>query len=112
MKLLGNCLFRTEKGCWFRTRIIANEELMKNMDAGVFNQIANVAALPGLQRYAFCMPDGTGDTDFLSAEWQHLILMRGIISPGGIGFDINCGMRLITTNLTIDEVSTKNKGIG
>ena len=45
------------KGMLVPVRIIANEELMKNMDAGVFNQIANVAALPGLQRYAFCMPD-------------------------------------------------------
>ncbi len=39
-------------------RIIATKELIGIMDAGVFNQISNVATLPGIQKYAFCMPDG------------------------------------------------------
>lgn len=47
-----------KKGMKVPARIIANEELMGAMDAGVFNQITNVATLPGIQRYAFCMPDG------------------------------------------------------
>jgi tRNA-splicing ligase RtcB (3'-phosphate/5'-hydroxy nucleic acid ligase) len=47
-----------KKGMNVPARIIASEELMANMDAGVFEQITNVATLPGIQRYAFCMPDG------------------------------------------------------
>ena len=39
-------------------RIIAMKELIDNMDAGVFNQVSNVACLPGIQNYAYCMPDG------------------------------------------------------
>ena len=47
-----------KEGMKVPARIIANEELMKAMDAGVFEQITNVATLPGIQKYAFCMPDG------------------------------------------------------
>lgn len=39
-------------------RIIATEKLLNEMDAGVFDQITNVACLPGIQKYAICMPDG------------------------------------------------------
>ena len=47
-----------KKGMRVPARIIANEELMKAMDAGVFDQVTNVATLPGIQKFAFCMPDG------------------------------------------------------
>jgi tRNA-splicing ligase RtcB (3'-phosphate/5'-hydroxy nucleic acid ligase) len=47
-----------KKGMLVPARIIANQDLMDAMDEGVFNQISNVATLPGIQRYAFCMPDG------------------------------------------------------
>ena len=39
-------------------RVIASKELIVSMDAGVFNQLTNVACLPGIQKYALCMPDG------------------------------------------------------
>ncbi len=47
-----------KKGMLVPARIIATKELMDAMDAGVFNQISNVACLPGIQKYAYCMPDG------------------------------------------------------
>lgn len=47
-----------KKGMRVPARIIANKELIGSMDAGVFNQVSNVACLPGIQKYAFCMPDG------------------------------------------------------
>ncbi|MEK6900528.1 MAG: RtcB family protein, partial [Nanoarchaeota archaeon] len=98
------------KGMRVPARIIASSELMGNMDAGVFNQIANVATLPGIQRYAYCMPDGHWGYGFpIGGVAEFDPKEGGIISPGGIGFDINCGMRLITTNLTIDEVKPKIK---
>ncbi|HUJ70439.1 MAG TPA: RtcB family protein, partial [Syntrophorhabdales bacterium] len=75
------------------------------MDDAVYDQVTNVATLPGIVKYALCMPDGhfgygfpIGGVAAMDAE------EGGVISPGGIGFDINCGMRLVRTNLTYDEV--------
>jgi tRNA-splicing ligase RtcB (3'-phosphate/5'-hydroxy nucleic acid ligase) len=47
-----------KEGMLVPARIIASKELMDTMDEGVFNQISNVATLPGITNYAFCMPDG------------------------------------------------------
>ena len=74
------------------------------MDEGVFNQISNVAMLPGIVEYAFCMPDGHRGYGFPIGGVAATDGREGVISPGGIGFDINCGMRLILTGLTINEV--------
>ena len=99
-----------KKGMRVPARIIANEELMKVMDAGVFEQITNVATLPGIQKFAFCMPDGHWGYGFpIGGVAAFDPKKGGIISPGGIGFDINCGMRLMTTNLTSAEVRPKIK---
>jgi len=99
-----------KKGMKVPARIIANEELMKTMDAGVFEQITNVATLPGIQKFAYCMPDGHWGYGFpIGGVAAFDPKQGGIISPGGIGFDINCGMRLMTTNLTVDEVRPKIK---
>lgn len=99
-----------KKGMRVPARIIANKELMDTMDAGVFEQITNVATLPGIQKAAYCMPDGHWGYGFpIGGVAAFDPKEGGIISPGGIGFDINCGMRLMTTNLTIDEVKPKIK---
>lgn len=47
-----------KKGMLVPARIYATKKLLAEMDDGVFNQVTNVACLPGIQRYAFCMPDG------------------------------------------------------
>lgn len=47
-----------KKGMNVPARIIATKKLLHDMDAGVFDQVTNVACLPGIQRYALCMPDG------------------------------------------------------
>lgn len=85
-------------------RIYATEKLMKQMDAGVFDQVTNVATLPGILNYAFCMPDGHWGYGFPIGGVAAMDADRGVISPGGIGFDVNCGMRLVRTNLTYNEV--------
>lgn len=85
-------------------RIIADEQLINAMDAGVFEQAANVACLPGIQKYSYCMPDGHWGYGFPIGGVAAMDPETGVISPGGIGFDINCGMRLVLTNLTEDEV--------
>jgi tRNA-splicing ligase RtcB len=85
-------------------RIFATEKLIREMDAGVFEQVTNVACLPGIVNYAFCMPDGHWGYGFPIGGVAAMDPETGVISPGGIGFDINCGMRLVLTNLTYDEV--------
>lgn len=47
-----------KEGMRVPARIYADKALIESMDAGVFNQVSNVACLPGIQKYAFCMPDG------------------------------------------------------
>jgi tRNA-splicing ligase RtcB len=85
-------------------RIYATEKLVREMDAGVFEQVTNVACLPGIVQYAFCMPDGHWGYGFPIGGVAAMDPETGVISPGGIGFDINCGMRLVLTNLSLEEV--------
>ena len=85
-------------------RIVATEELLLGMEAGVFDQAANVACLPGIVGYSWCMPDGHWGYGFPIGGVAAMDPETGVISPGGIGFDINCGMRLVRTNLTEEEV--------
>lgn len=85
-------------------RIYATEKLLQQMDQGVFEQVTNVACLPGIMNYAFCMPDGHWGYGFPIGGMAAIDPQSGVISPGGIGFDINCGMRLVLTDLTLKEV--------
>jgi tRNA-splicing ligase RtcB len=99
-----------KEGMRVPARIYASEKLMRDMDDAVFDQVTNVATLPGIQRYAFCMPDGHFGYGFPIGGVAAMDVEKGgVISPGGIGFDINCGMRLVRTELTWDEVKPKLK---
>jgi tRNA-splicing ligase RtcB len=104
----GECVWEippTEKpGMRVPARIYASEALLAQMDQGVFEQVTNVACLPGIVRAAMCMPDGHWGYGFPIGGVAAFRADRGVISPGGIGFDINCGMRLLRTGLTEDEV--------
>jgi tRNA-splicing ligase RtcB len=85
-------------------RIYASEALLAAMDAGVFEQVTNVACLPGIVGGALCMPDGHWGYGFPIGGVAAFRVEDGVISPGGIGFDINCGMRVLLTSLTEAEV--------
>src|ERR671919_267584 len=77
------------------------KEGMRDLDEAVYEQVANVATLPGITKYAMCMPDGHSGYGFpIGGVAAMDIEEGGVISPGGIGFDINRGMRLVVTNLT------------
>jgi tRNA-splicing ligase RtcB len=93
-----------KEGMRVPARIYATEKLLHEMDHVVFDQITNVATLPGVTRYALCMPDGHFGYGFPIGGVAAMDAEKGVISPGGIGFDINCGMRLVLTNLTHDDV--------
>ncbi len=100
-----------KSGMHVPARIYATKKLLDAMDPGVFNQVTNVAALPGIQKYSFCMPDGHWGYGFPIGGVAAFDAEKGVISPGGIGFDINCGMRLVLTNLTYNEVRPKLKSL-
>jgi tRNA-splicing ligase RtcB len=93
-----------KEGMRVPARIYGTEQLLQEMDETVIEQITNVATLPGITRYALCMPDGHFGDGFPIGGVAAMDADAGVISPGGIGFDINCGMRLVTTNLTYEEV--------
>src|SRR5215813_295655 len=101
-----------KEGMRVPARIVATEKLVREMDEAVYQQISNVATLPGIARYALCMPDGHSGYGFpIGGVGAMDVQEGGVISPGGIGFDINCGMRLITTNLTLEDVQPHLKEI-
>jgi tRNA-splicing ligase RtcB len=85
-------------------RLYASERLFEALDEGVFEQVTNVACLPGIVGAALCMPDGHWGYGFPIGGVAAFDADDGVISPGGIGFDINCGMRVLRTNLTEADV--------
>ena len=71
-------------------------------------QVANVAMLPGIVKYSLAMPDIHWGYGFCIGGVAATDPQRGgVISPGGVGYDINCGVRLIRTNITLHTVSIK-----
>ncbi|MGD0766167.1 MAG: RtcB family protein [Dehalococcoidia bacterium] len=85
--------------------IFADERMLRTMagDQAV-EQVANVAFLPGVVRCSLAMPDIHWGYGFPIGGVAAMRLNDGVVSPGGVGFDINCGARLIRTNLTESEV--------
>jgi len=72
-------------------------------------QVANVAFLPGIVGHSLAMPDIHWGYGFAIGGVAATRVKDGVVSPGGVGFDINCGVRLLRTNLTEAEVSSKIK---
>ncbi|MEK7368756.1 MAG: RtcB family protein, partial [Planctomycetota bacterium] len=85
--------------------IYANEKIMRDIkDDQSLQQVANVATLPGIVKASLAMPDiheGYGFPIGGVAAFDE----TGVISPGGVGYDINCGVRVIRSNLRREEVS-------
>ncbi len=98
-----------KRGMTVPARIYATRKLLDAMDAGVIEQVTNVACLPGIVRQAYAMADAHWGYGFPIGGVAAFDVEKGVISPGGIGFDINCGMRLIRTNLSLSEVKPKIK---
>jgi len=93
-------------------RIYASEKLMKViLHDESLKQVANVAHLPGIVGYSFAMPDIHWGYGFPIGGVAATDVETGVISPGGVGYDINCGVRLIHTNLKAEEIRPKIKKI-
>jgi len=85
--------------------IFANEKLIKDMDEKVLEQASNVARLPGIVKASYAMPDAHWGYGFPIGGVAGFDADRGgIISAGGVGFDISCGVRSINTGLTFEDI--------
>ena len=85
--------------------VFADEELLEKMRTDrTLSQCANVAHLPGIYKYAITLPDGHEGYGFPIGGVAATDFNEGVISPGGVGYDINCGVRLLTTNLTEQDI--------
>ncbi|ODS42666.1 MAG: RNA-splicing ligase RtcB [Candidatus Altiarchaeales archaeon IMC4] len=88
-------------------RVYATDKIFKGMEEGIFRQAKNVAMLPGIRKASLVMPDGHYGYGFPIGGVAAFDLEEGVVSPGGVGYDINCGVRLLTTDLTVDEIRPK-----
>ncbi len=92
------------------TRIFASEALLEKMKQDrTLEQGKNVACLPGIYKHAIILPDGHEGYGFPIGGVAALDYEKGGISPGGIGYDINCGVRLLRTNLKKEDIYLKIK---
>jgi len=102
----------TIKGMKVPARIIASEKLVSKMKQDrTLVQAAGVATLPGIYKYSVTLPDGHEGYGFPIGGVAALDYETGAISPGGIGYDINCGVRLLRTKLDINDVRQSLKEI-
>lgn len=86
-----------------------NRKLMQILERDAVEQAANVATMPGIQLASLVMPDVHVGYGFPIGGVAGFDLNEGVISPGGVGFDINCGVRLLRTNLKLEDTKPKIK---
>jgi tRNA-splicing ligase RtcB (3'-phosphate/5'-hydroxy nucleic acid ligase) len=88
--------------------VFANEALLDKMKTDrTLWQCTNVAQLPGIYKYAITLPDGHEGYGFPIGGVAATDYEEGVISPGGVGYDINCGVRLLSTNLSESDIRPK-----
>jgi tRNA-splicing ligase RtcB len=85
--------------------IYASKEMLESLrEEQALEQVANVAFLPGIVGYSFAMPDIHWGYGFPIGGVAAMDIKDGVVSPGGVGYDINCGVRLLRTSLSEAEV--------
>ncbi|AOS98686.1 RNA-splicing ligase RtcB [Microbulbifer aggregans] len=88
--------------------VYADEQLIEAMDDKVFEQLCNVATLPGIVQAAYAMPDAHWGYGFpIGGVAAFDADEGGVVSAGGVGFDISCGVRALRTGLTVDEIESR-----
>ncbi len=90
-------------------RFFLSDSLYKSLESGAVQQLANVATLPGIIRYSMGMPDIHWGYGFPIGGVAAFERDTGVISPGGVGFDINCGVRLLSTPLTTGDLDHRRE---
>lgn len=88
--------------------VLANEVLLEKMKTDrTLWQCSNVTQLPGIYKHAITLPDGHEGYGFPIGGVAATDFEQGVISPGGVGYDINCGVRLLSTTLTEKDIRSK-----
>jgi len=85
-------------------RIYASEKILKEIEPDAFNQVINTASLPGIVNYSLAMPDIHTGYGFVIGGVAAMNIKDGIVSPGGVGYDINCGMKLLRSEYSEKEI--------
>ncbi len=86
-------------------RVLASEKLLSEIvEDKTLQQLRNATSLPGVVKYAVCMPDGHQGYGFPVGGVAGIDAEDGCLSPGAVGYDINCGVRMMRTNLTMDDL--------
>src|ERR687887_675671 len=102
----------TSKGMRVPVTIYATDNLISKMVTDrTIDQAANVSTLPGVRKHVVVLPDGHEGYGFPVGGVAALDLEEGVISPGGVGYDINCGVRLLRTGLTEAYIRPKIKDV-
>ena len=92
--------------------IYADEALIRDMDDKVYDQAANVATLPGIVQASYAMPDAHWGYGFpIGGVAAFDPEQGGIVSAGGVGFDISCGVRTMLTGLSVADIAPVQKGL-
>ncbi len=93
--------------------IYASEQMIEQIKADQApEQVANVATLPGIVKYSLAMPDIHWGYGFcIGGVAAFDVENEGVVSPGGVGYDINCGVRLLRTNFSANEIHDKIDGL-
>ena len=87
-------------------RVYADEELLEaSLEDRSLEQLVNTATLPGITKYALAMPDMHQGYGFPIGGVVATALPDGVISPGGVGYDINCGVRLLCTGIRAEDLA-------
>jgi tRNA-splicing ligase RtcB len=85
--------------------IYATESLIRDMDEKVYEQVTNVATLPGIVQASYAMPDAHWGYGFpIGGVAAFDPDLGGVVSAGGVGFDISCGVRALRTGLTVEDL--------
>jgi tRNA-splicing ligase RtcB len=85
--------------------IYASEDLIHGMDEKVYEQVTNVAMLPGIVQASYAMPDAHWGYGFpIGGVAAFDPDLGGVVSAGGVGFDISCGVRLLRTGLAVEDI--------
>ncbi|KTG08701.1 RNA-splicing ligase RtcB [Haloprofundus marisrubri] len=91
-------------------RVLASEALLEQIgDDRTLQQLKNATQLPGMTKHALCMPDGHQGYGFPVGGVGATDTEHGCISPGAVGYDINCGVRMMRTNLSYDDLQGKEE---
>ena len=112
IKKINDLMWKIEKTGAMKVPIIvfASEKLLEKMkEDDTFKQAENTASLPGIIKNMIVCPDGHMGYGVPIGGVAGFDLDSGIISPGGVGFDIDCSVRLLKTNLKIEDLNDKNK---